>query len=110
MGRVTNHKIKLECLEGTSNLLGIYPEKKTVSFDDPQIADESLTKLSGKRKRNLSPQKKQAILVASIHANYILAMLIMFRIISICLQAQSVIRGENLVGSRVKVCWPQDKM
>ncbi|XP_071690207.1 uncharacterized protein [Rutidosis leptorrhynchoides] len=68
LGKGTIQKIKLECLDGTSNFPG---------------SCGSVTESSGKRKRNISPKKEHV---------------------------QSVDCGENLVGSRIKVYWPDDKM
>nr|XP_043637270.1 sister chromatid cohesion protein PDS5-like [Erigeron canadensis] len=88
----TTHKIKLECLEDTDNLVNVHLEvkmdhvevkKETLSFEKSPVSAISVTDVNGKRKRDDTPQKKQV---------------------------QYVEYGENLVGSRIKVWWPDDKL
>lgn len=55
-----------------------------LSSDDSPMTSKSVTTENGKRKRSYSPEKKQVL-------------------------PSTVEHGENLVGSKIKVWWPEDK-
>ncbi|XP_071729395.1 sister chromatid cohesion protein PDS5 homolog D-like [Rutidosis leptorrhynchoides] len=92
----TTHMIKVECPEEIGNrlftvricqikswdMVNLHSQDK-LSIDYPLMPPKSVTNVREKRKRNDTSSKKKAV---------------------------SVEPGENLVGSRIKVWWPDDQM
>ncbi|GJZ21247.1 phospholipase-like protein [Tanacetum coccineum] len=114
LGNDATRKRKLECLDGSRNM--VQPvrrcryvrkcKKKRLSTDDPPMPTKSVTEVKGKQKINNTSWKEDRLLLKTI---LVRGSKMVGQDGNGSKWAQSVEHGENLVGKRIKVWWSADK-